>query len=65
MEFLGCPVVGDTVYGLRKPSLPLARHFLHAARLSINLPEETLVRTFEAQLPEELTQALRKIQEIQ
>jgi 23S rRNA pseudouridine1911/1915/1917 synthase len=65
MEFLGCPVVGDTVYGLRKPSLPLARHFLHAARLSINLPEETLARTFEAQLPEELTQALRKIQQIQ
>jgi 23S rRNA pseudouridine1911/1915/1917 synthase len=58
-------VVGDTVYGMRKPSLPLDRHFLHAARLSINLPEETLARTFEAQLPEELTQVLRKIQEIQ
>jgi 23S rRNA pseudouridine1911/1915/1917 synthase len=65
LDFIGCPVVGDTVYGLHKPSLSLDRHFLHAARLSIRLPGESHPRTFEAELPEELKLALREIQEIQ
>jgi 23S rRNA pseudouridine1911/1915/1917 synthase len=54
LAFLGCPVAGDTVYGLRKPSLPLGRHFLHAARLTICLPSEVQPRTFAAPLPSEL-----------
>ncbi|MDW8227699.1 MAG: RluA family pseudouridine synthase [Anaerolineales bacterium] len=58
LAFLGCPVVGDTVYGKRKPTLPLERHFLHAFRLHITLPGETTPRQFEAPLPEELRFAL-------
>jgi 23S rRNA pseudouridine1911/1915/1917 synthase len=58
LAFLGCPVAGDTVYGLRKPTLPLKRHFLHAARLSICLPGESQPRTFEAPLPIELERVL-------
>jgi 23S rRNA pseudouridine1911/1915/1917 synthase len=61
LDFIGCPVVGDTVYGLRKPSIPIKRHFLHAARLSITLPEEIQTRTFEADLPEELSQVLENL----
>jgi 23S rRNA pseudouridine1911/1915/1917 synthase len=52
--FLGCPVAGDTVYGHRKPSLELGRHFLHAWRLKITLPGEKQSRIFEAPLPDEL-----------
>ena len=58
LAFLGCPVVGDTVYGKRHPSLPLERHFLHARRLKITLPGEKQPRTFEAQLPAELEEVL-------
>jgi 23S rRNA pseudouridine1911/1915/1917 synthase len=58
LAFLGCPVAGDTVYGLHKPTLPLKRHFLHAARLSICLPGESQPRTFEAPLPIELERVL-------
>ncbi len=54
MAFLGCPIVGDTVYGRKKPTLPISRHFLHAFRLKIILPGETSPRTFEAPLPDEL-----------
>ncbi len=61
--FLGCPIVGDKVYGRRKPSLPLGRHFLHAAQLSILLPGEKQARTFEAPLPEELEVILRRLRE--
>ena len=54
VAFLGCPVVGDTIYGRRPPSLPLKRHFLHALRLVINLPGEEGARVFEAPLPDDL-----------
>jgi 23S rRNA pseudouridine1911/1915/1917 synthase len=56
--FLGSPVVGDTVYGLRKPSLPIGRHFLHAAKLALMLPHEPDARSFEAALPPDLEQIL-------
>ena len=52
--FLGCPIVGDKVYGHRKQSIELDRHFLHAARLKIVLPGEKNARTFEAPLPDDL-----------
>lgn len=61
MAFLGCPVVGDRVYGRRVPSLPLKRHFLHAARLTIRLPGAARPRRFEAPLPEELATVLEDL----
>jgi 23S rRNA pseudouridine1911/1915/1917 synthase len=59
--FVGCPVVGDTVYGRRKPTLPLKRHFLHAARLEIRLRNEKKPHTFEAPLPDELERILEQL----
>lgn len=56
--FLGCPIVGDEVYGRKKPSLEIDRHFLHAYRLKIILPSEKETRTFEAPLPGELERVL-------
>lgn len=61
LAFLGCPVVGDSVYGRRHPSLPLERHFLHAFRLAIRMPGEEDLTTFEAPLPEELKQVLDEL----
>lgn len=58
LAFLGCPVAGDRLYGHRKVSIDLARHFLHAFRLEITLPGEKSPRQFEAPLPEELLQVL-------
>ncbi len=40
MGFLGCPVVGDSLYGHRHKTLPVKRQFLHAAHLEICLPGE-------------------------
>ncbi len=59
--FLGCPIVGDEVYGRRKPSVEIDRHFLHAYRLKIVLPGEKEPRIFEASLPEELLDVLNKL----
>ena len=58
LAFLGCPVVGDLVYGRHKPSLEIERQFLHAYRLKITLPGEVQPRQFEAPLPEDLQRVL-------
>lgn len=60
--FLGCPIVGDSIYGRRNPSVNIDRHFLHAYRLKILLPNEKEPRTFEAELPDELKNALEEVE---
>lgn len=64
LAYLGCPITGDTVYGRKKASLPLARHFLHAARLKIQLPGEESLRVFEAPLPLDLTDTLNRLRNV-
>ncbi|HSB02453.1 MAG TPA: RluA family pseudouridine synthase [Anaerolineales bacterium] len=59
--FLGCPIAGDKVYGRKKPSVEIERHFLHAHRLKIILPGEKETRLFEAPLPEELEDVLNTL----
>jgi 23S rRNA pseudouridine1911/1915/1917 synthase len=61
MAFLGCPITGDTIYGKKKPSIDLDRHFLHAYKLKIILPGEQQPRVFEARLPEELDSVLEML----
>ncbi|MDQ2692459.1 MAG: RluA family pseudouridine synthase [Chloroflexota bacterium] len=56
--FLGCPIVGDKVYGRKKSEIELDRHFLHAQRLKIVLFGEKEPRLFEAPLPDELQNVL-------
>jgi 23S rRNA pseudouridine1911/1915/1917 synthase len=63
LAFIGCPIVGDTLYGHRHPTVPLDRHFLHAARLTLTLPGEEEERTFEATLPQELEETLQWVRD--
>jgi 23S rRNA pseudouridine1911/1915/1917 synthase len=63
--FLGCPIVGDSVYGKRKFTVDIDRHFLHAFRLKILLPNETQPRTFEAALPDELARVLEDVKRLE
>ncbi len=59
LAFLGCPVVGDRVYGKKRPSLPVEHHLLHAAQLSIKIAEGGEPRTFTARLPHDFEDALQ------
>ncbi len=59
--FLGCPIVGDGVYGRKKSSVGIDRHFLHAYRLKIVLPGESEARIFDAPLPTELEHVLTSL----
>lgn len=53
MAFLGCPLAGDLLYGVSGGRYKLARHFLHAAVLTLKLPSGK-TQTFVAPLPAEL-----------
>jgi 23S rRNA pseudouridine1911/1915/1917 synthase len=59
--FLGCPIVGDEVYGRKSPTVEINRHFLHAYRLKIILPGEKEPEVFETHLPEELLVVLNEL----
>lgn len=58
MAFINCPIVGDTVYGWRRRSMPLKRQFLHAWRLCFDHPRTGERLCFESNLPDELEQII-------
>ncbi len=58
LAFIGCPVAGDMVYGRKKRTLRIKRHFLHAARITIRMPGEPEARELKAPLPENLSNLL-------
>ncbi|MBL8057041.1 MAG: RluA family pseudouridine synthase [Anaerolineales bacterium] len=61
LAYLKCPIVGDTVYGRRSPSLPVARQCLHAWQLSLSLPASGERCTFTAPVPADLEQVLETL----
>jgi len=58
---LGCPILGDPVYGRRDARFPEATLMLHARELRIRLPGEDEPRTFIAPLPERFMEILAKL----
>ncbi len=63
MAYIGHPIVGDTVYGRRRQTIKLNRHFLHAAKLTLKRPSDRTAITVTAELPPELQQILDKLAE--
>ena len=61
MAFIGCPVVGDTVYGYRKQRLRLKRQFLHARHLAFDHPVTGERMEFECELPVGLRAVMEKL----
>ena len=57
-RFLGCPVLGDALYGGQGERPPM---MLHALSLAIRLPGEDTPTTFRAPLPECFKEALRSL----
>ncbi len=56
--WLGHPIVGDPIYGLRRQRLSVPRLFLHAASLQFELPNLNETVTFRAALPADLQTVL-------
>lgn len=51
MKSLGCPILGDPLYGRRDSRFPDATLMLHARRLRIMLPGREEPSTFRAETP--------------
>ena len=66
---MGHPVVGDTMYGAPRQArgknavIGLGRNFLHAAELEFKHPQTGAVIALKSDLPEELREFLRKVEE--
>ncbi|MFO7773604.1 MAG: RluA family pseudouridine synthase [Dehalococcoidia bacterium] len=56
LSAIGCPVVGDPVYGVKR--VHLDRQFVHAYRLGFRLPSTEQYREFTSPLPLDLERAL-------
>ena len=61
LQWLGYPIVGDTVYGFRKQRIKMKRLFLHASELQLDQPTTGERLTFHAPLPEHLEDVLAKL----
>lgn len=61
LAFIGCPVVGDNVYGPRKQRIKMKRQFLHAAAITFILPDSEKRLTVESPLPSSLQNILDKL----
>ncbi len=60
-KYLGHPVVGDPVYGLKKQKFALKGQLLHARKLELTHPTTGERMTFEAPLPDYFKDLLEKL----
>lgn len=61
LAYIGYPIVGDYIYGRTKFSVPIKRHFLHAAQISFERPSDHERMTIESPLTEELQKVLKNL----
>lgn len=61
LAWLGYPVVGDSVYGHRKKTLPVKRFFLHATELAVDSPSTGKRLVFQTPLPPDLQYILDQL----
>jgi len=61
LAFIGCPVVGDAVYGRRKQRVKMKRQFLHAHELAFDHPVSGERMAFVSELPVGLRAVMEKL----
>ncbi len=64
MAFIGCPIVGDAVYGFRKQRIKMKRQFLHATHLCFDQPTTGERLCFDSPLPAGLLNILEKLRPV-
>jgi 23S rRNA pseudouridine1911/1915/1917 synthase len=63
LKHIGCPVLGDALYGSKSKVFPDAALMLHAYRLSIRLPRAEGFSTFVAPVPRRFIEVMRTLRE--
>lgn len=59
MRYIGCPILGDRIYGKADRLFPDAMLMLHSRQMILKLPGETKYRRFKASIPERFVTVLR------
>ena len=62
-KYLGHPIVGDPVYGIKKQKFALKGQLLHAMELELTHPSTGKRMTFSAPLPDYFLSVLKKLKE--
>ncbi|MDR2500398.1 MAG: RluA family pseudouridine synthase [Treponema sp.] len=62
LRHLGCPILGDPLYGVRDARFPQAALMLHAKTLSIIIPGESRRRDFKTRLPRRFRDFIRGLE---
>jgi 23S rRNA pseudouridine1911/1915/1917 synthase len=63
LKALGCPVLGDPLYGARNKCFPDALLMLHSRLLSVRLPEREAFSNFAAPVPDRFKHILKTLHE--
>lgn len=63
LAFIGCPIVGDRVYGFTRQRTNLKRNFLHASELAFDHPRTGERMSFSSDLPRGLKGVMEKLRE--
>jgi 23S rRNA pseudouridine1911/1915/1917 synthase len=61
MRHLGCPILGDPVYGCDDKKFKDASLMLHSKKLEITLPGEMKPRAFSSNVPERFLEVIKKL----
>ena len=64
MKFLGCPIVGDSIYNKVDPIFPDATLMLHSKLLQIQLPGQENPKTFITGTPERFIELEKKLKKM-
>ncbi|MDR0323818.1 MAG: RluA family pseudouridine synthase [Treponema sp.] len=64
MRYIGCPILGDPVYGYEDRYFPNASLMLHSKSLEITLPGETVPRVFSSPMPERFNQLMERLDSV-
>jgi len=64
LRHIGCPILGDPIYGGADKLFPDASLMLHSKSLAIILPSETEERIFSSPIPQRFTAVIEKLNRI-
>ena len=64
MKYLGCPIVGDSIYNKVDPIFPDATLMLHSKLLQITLPGEQKPHTFKTPTPKRFLELEKKLKQM-
>ena len=61
MKYLGCPILGDSLYNKTDPLFPEAKLMLHSKKLKIKLPNQEKFTSFTTKTPERFLEVEKKL----